>query len=103
MQDERLLRMIYRQMQAWLGLVFLTYLTLHSLQRLGMLSDASSFVFGSPVWFLTTGAVVISATMIFASVRPPGARLRNIQLPILMVFLIFLLALAVLLTVGFIN
>jgi hypothetical protein len=102
MQD-KLLRKIYGQMQAWLGLVILTYLTLYLLQRLGKLSDTNSFGFGSPDWFLWTGAVVGAATMVLASVRPTRKRVKEIQLPILIVFLIFLLALAVLLTGGFIN
>src|SRR5437660_1438763 len=104
MQDERLLRMIYRQMQVWLALVGLTYVALFSFaHKTRALYDANSFVFGSPVWLMVSGVVAGFAIMLFASARPTRERLKEIQLPILIVFSIFILALTVLLTGGFID
>src|SRR5206468_1153403 len=78
MEDRSSLPTVYRRMQAWLALVCLAYLGLllpHHYK--GMLYDEHSAVFGSPVWLMWTGGVVLLSLLFFASVQPPHPRLRR--------------------------
>lgn len=94
--------MVYRQMQIWLGSVGFTYLALFSLQySTGILYERNSFVFGSQVWLIVSGGVVGCAILFVAGVEWEG--FRKLKPVLLIIFLIYLLALAVLLTGGFID
>lgn len=91
-------------MQVWLALVGLTYLALYSSQYLTRtLYDADSFAFGSPVWLRLSGLVVACAIMFLAGVELTRDSHRKMKRFLIIVFLIYLLALLVLLTGGFIN
>jgi hypothetical protein len=96
--------MVYGQMQLWLALVGLTYVALYLIQRFtGTLYEANSFIFGSFEWLWLAGVVTGFAIMLFARAQPKRPWLRAIKLFVLIAFSILLLALAVLLTGGFID
>lgn len=98
------LAVICRPIQRWLAFVGLTYLLFLALEQTGKaLYEPNSFIFGSRAWFLWTGGFLGCLMLLVANMRPTQPRANVFRLFVLIFFSVVLLAIAVLLTGGFID